>query len=182
MSNLYQMRNAHYAEGLLHLINAIDTMRPTKDMTMIEIGSYAGESTEIFCKHFEHVIAIDPYNENYDPNDITCSYAPLSEVLVAFQERMLGTPNVSLIKATSDDVIEHNLLLNPKVDFVYIDGLHTYDQVKKDIENYLPLIKENGFIGGHDYHPVYQGVMDAIVETIGYPHKTFQDTSWLFKL
>ena len=173
------MRNAHYAQGLLHLIDAIDSLRPTKEMTMIEIGSYAGESTEIFAQHFQYVIAIDPYNEDYDPNDITCSYAPLSEVLKSYEERMSKYDNVSLLQATSDDAVKFVTL---KADFVYIDGLHTYDQVKKDIENYLPLINKNGFIGGHDYHPVYQGVMDAIVETIGYPHKTFQDTSWLFKL
>jgi predicted O-methyltransferase YrrM len=176
---LYEMRNAHYAQGLLHLIDAIDSLRPTKEMTMIEIGSYAGESTEIFAQHFQYVIAIDPYNEDYDPNDITCSYAPLSEVLKSYEERMSKYDNVSLLQATSDDAVKFVTL---KADFVYIDGLHTYDQVKKDIENYLPLINKNGFIGGHDYHPVYQGVMDAIVETIGYPHKTFQDTSWLFKL
>ena len=173
------MRNSHYAQGLLHLIDAINSLRPTKEMTMIEIGSYAGESTEIFAQHFQYVIAIDPYNENYDPNDVTCSYAPLSDVLKSYEERMSKYDNVSLLQATSDDAVK---LVTLKADFVYIDGLHTYDQVKKDIENYLPLINKNGFIGGHDYHPVYQGVMDAIVETIGYPHKTFQDTSWLFKL
>jgi predicted O-methyltransferase YrrM len=176
---LYEMRNSHYAQGLLHLIDAINSLRPTKEMTMIEIGSYAGESTEIFAQHFQYVIAIDPYNENYDPNDVTCSYAPLSDVLKSYEERMRKYDNVSLLQATSDDAVK---LVTLKADFVYIDGLHTYDQVKKDIENYLPLINKNGFIGGHDYHPVYQGVMDAIVETIGYPHKTFQDTSWLFKL
>jgi hypothetical protein len=100
-------------------------------------------------------------------------------VLKSYEERRSKYDNVSLLQATSDDAVK---LVTLKADFVYIDGLHTYDQVKKDIENYLPLINKNGFIGGHDYHPVYQGVMDAIVETIGYPHKTFQDTSWLFKL
>ena len=128
------MRNAHYAQGLLHLIDAIDSLRPTKEMTMIEIGSYAGESTEIFAQHFEYVIAIDPYNENYDPNDITCSYAPLSEVLKSYEERMSKYDNVSLLQATSDDAVKFVTL---KADFVYIDGLHTYDQVKKDIENFF---------------------------------------------
>lgn len=178
-NSLYQMRNARYAQGLLDLIEAINTVRPTKEMTMIEIGSYAGESTEIFAQHFEYVIAIDPYNENYDPNDVTCSYAPLSEVLKAFEKRMKKYDNVSLVQATSDDAVSS---LTLKADFVYIDGLHTYDQIKKDIQNYRPLINKGGFIGGHDFYPVYQGVVDGIIETIGMPHKTFQDTSWLFKL
>jgi hypothetical protein len=59
--------------------------------------------------------------------------------------------------------------------------MHTYDQVNKDIKNYLPLVMDDGFIGGHDYHPVWQGGMDAIIESLGVPNETFCDTSWLLK-
>lgn len=37
-------------------------------------------------------------------------------------------------------------------------------------------------LSGHDYHPVWQGVVNAIDEEIGKPDKKFQDTSWLKKL
>ncbi len=54
--------------------------------------------------------------------------------------------------------------------------------MKKDIQNYLPLIKKGGFIGGHDYHPVWQGVVDAIEEVLGRPDKITRDTSWVIQL
>ena len=41
------------------------------NLTMVEIGSYAGESTEIFAfnKKFERVYAVDPWENGYDDED-----------------------------------------------------------------------------------------------------------------
>jgi hypothetical protein len=49
-------------------------------------------------------------------------------------------------------------------------------------DNYKKLVKKSGFITGHDYHPVWQGVVDAIHEAIGEPEMIFQDTSWVKKI
>jgi hypothetical protein len=41
-----------------------------------------------------------------------------------------------------------------KYDLIFIDGLHEYSQVKKDIENSLKHLQPNGFIVLHDCNPV----------------------------
>jgi len=41
-----------------------------------------------------------------------------------------------------------------KYDLIFIDGLHEYSQVKKDIENSLNHLQLNGFIVLHDCNPV----------------------------
>ena len=38
-----------------------------------------------------------------------------------------------------------------KVDAVFLDGLHTYDMVKWEIEHYSKLIRPGGALIGHDY-------------------------------
>jgi predicted O-methyltransferase YrrM len=177
---IYVMRNIQYREGLEHLINYVNTFSDTKNMNMIEIGSYAGESTELFAKHFNNVIAIDPFFNDYDKNDITCEYMDLTEVYNTFNSVISKYNNITHIRKTSDDAISQ--LKDIKVDLIYIDGMHTYDQVKLDIQNYLPIIKDSGFICGHDYHPVWQGVVNAIQEKLGTPDKLFQDTSWIKKI
>ena len=179
INTLYTMRSPEYTKGLLDLINTIKKYRDTKEMTMIEIGSYAGESTLLFAKEFKNVISIDPFINDYDVNDVTCSYMELDNVYNVFKKNTENYENITHIRKTSDDAVLD--LNNIKVDFVYIDGMHTYDQVNKDIKNYLPLVMDDGFIGGHDYHPVWQGVMDAIIESLGVPNETFCDTSWLLK-
>jgi predicted O-methyltransferase YrrM len=176
-NELYKMRDIPYANGLKDLISYINNIKSTENMSMIEIGSYAGESTEIFSKHFKNIITIDPFMNDYDKNDLTCQYMELTKVYDVFLKVINKYGNISHIKKPSDEAIFN--LKDIKVDFVYIDGLHTYEQVKKDIVNYLPLINKGGFIGGHDYHEVWQGVKDGIHEVLGSPEQTFGDTSWI---
>ena len=195
MSNkdkFYVMRNQTLISGLKDLISYINAVKSTEDMHMIEIGSYLGDSTLLFAEHFSDVLAIDPFLDDYDPNDDTCNYAPFDKVYEEFINRTKDVPNIFLIKKTSDDAVDaiKNAAKNidPRnleeenlraFDFIYIDGMHTYEQVKKDIQNYLPFVKKGGFIGGHDYVPGFQGVMDAVNEQFGAPDAVFHDTSWL---
>lgn len=51
------------------------------------------------------------------------------------------------------------------LDFVFIDGDHSYDGVMRDIKAWLPKIKQGGFIGGHDYgQPRFAGLTKAVDE------------------
>lgn len=70
--------------------------------------------------------------------------------------------NVKFLEFTSDEAIKH-IPIN-SLDFVYIDGLHTYNQCLKDLINYYPLIKQGGFIGGHDFtRACEEGVIKAVL-------------------
>ncbi len=54
------------------------------------------------------------------------------------------------MKITSDDFFNQN---KDYFDCIFIDGLHIYDQVKKDIVNSSKFLNENGFILVHDCLP-----------------------------
>lgn len=54
------------------------------------------------------------------------------------------------VRKTSDDFFKDN---NRKFDIVFIDGLHTYEQVKKDILNSVNCLNNNGIILVHDCMP-----------------------------
>jgi hypothetical protein len=177
VDRLYTMRNELYSIGLENLIKHIQKFYDTKNMNMVEIGSYAGESTKIFAENFSIVIAIDPFINDYDPEDITCNFMKLEDVYYEFKKTIDKFDNIKHIKKTSDDAIIE--ISNETFHFIYIDGIHTYDQVKKDIINYLPLIKSNYFIGGHDYHQNWGGVINAVNEVLGKPDMVFEDTSWI---
>jgi hypothetical protein len=65
-------------------------------------------------------------------------------------------------------MLSHEAAMDVKdrsLDFVFIDGDHSYDGVKKDIELWFPKIKIGGWIGGHDLlHPNLPGVARAVYE------------------
>ena len=53
-------------------------------------------------------------------------------------------------RMTSDDFFKQN---KSTFDLIFIDGLHVYEQVSKDIENSLKVLNENGVILIHDCLP-----------------------------
>ena len=78
-------------------------------------------------------------------------------------EKKIGVDPVSggTIRNTSDNFFKKN---NMKFDIIFIDGLHEYDQVKKDINNSLFFLNDNGVIFLHDCMPmrfIYQAVPRA---------------------
>jgi len=69
------------------------------------------------------------------------------------------------------------------LDFVFIDAGHSYREVVEDILNWLPKVKINGFIGGHDYLSEENqfccaGVNNAVNEIFG-DDVTARNHSWL---
>jgi len=177
IEGFWVMRTPLYAGGLQDLIDWMGTYGQTSDMRMIEIGSYVGESTVIFADSFSQVISIDPYMDNYDPNDIACKCWPFSMVYNQFLCNTLLYQNIKSIRLTSDDAV--GILALQQWDMVYIDGVHTYEAVSKDIQNYRKLIRPGGFIAGHDY--TWEGVKRAVDENLTVL-ETFKDTSWIARV
>ena len=65
------------------------------------------------------------------------------------------------VRDTSDNFFKKN---NTKFDVIFIDGLHEYDQVKKDINKSLLFLNDNGVIFLHDCMPmrfIFQAVPRA---------------------
>ena len=52
-----------------------------------------------------------------------------------------------------------------KIDFLWIDGDHSYEGVKRDIQDWFPLVKKNGFVCFHDYRDA-PGVKKAVDEIV----------------
>ena len=52
-----------------------------------------------------------------------------------------------------------------ELDFVFIDGEHSYEAVKADVRAWWPKIRNGGFLIGHDYNPKrFPGVCRAVDE------------------
>lgn len=168
------MRTEHSKQGLKKMVMYIDSITPVKKMSMIEIGSYAGDSTEIFCQHFKYVTCIEPWENNI--GGITAS-VDMEVIRERFFERMNPYKNWHVIRGFS-----YNACLQVKkesADIVYIDGAHDYVSVKCDIENFREKIKPGGWIAGHDYCKKFPGVVQAVIGLLGKPNFIFPDNSWI---
>lgn len=69
--------------------------------------------------------------------------------------RKAGTlDNIQFIEGNShtDEVYNKliELLRGCKIDYLFIDGDHSYEGVKQDFEKYSPLVRDGGYVGFHD--------------------------------
>ena len=59
-----------------------------------------------------------------------------------------------------------SLFEDSSLDGVFIDADHTYEAVKKDIQNWLPKVRKGGILAGHDYIHTWPGVVQAVNESV----------------
>ena len=69
---------------------------------------------------------------------------------------------IVLLKMFSIEAIKH--IEDESLDWVFIDGNHSYESVKEDIELYLPKVKIGGLVSGHDFGLHLSGVKEAVQE------------------
>ena len=167
------IRNAKHAKtGLIDLCDYIARYYDLKKLTILEIGSYAGDSAKIFAERFGKVICVDPWQNGYDDKDAASYQHPMETVEKQFDENVAGFDNVIKMKMTSEEASKQVA----SVDVVYIDGLHTYDGVKKDIDLWQG--KASRVVSGHDYQGRFPGTIKAVDEYCN-PDRIFNDTSWV---
>jgi len=175
-------KKPEFIQGLLDMLDYIDenSKFDLSRAVMIEIGSYLGESSEIFAGKVSTLYCIDPWKSGYDPSDYASWKYDLEEVYATYKKRMNRFNNVTTIRETSK---EANTKMKDQFDIVYIDGNHQPKYVKEDLEMWTPLVSNLGWICGHDYghkdYPELQEVVDTFCK--GKPDMVFKDTSWCIK-
>ena len=100
--------------------------------------------------YYKYIIRLDPY-----------SVDSILRLLKKFQK------NVNIIKGNSNKVLKE-INVN-KFDYVFLDGGHKYETVKKDLENLTQIVNNNGTILCDDYDLSYapgikKAVKDFVVE------------------
>lgn len=115
------------------------------DMIGCEIGVAQGDSALAFFEHgVRFMYLVDPWApyegclEQHNPND----YKTAMDRLSPYAGRHAH------LRMKSEDAAQY---IPPILDFVFIDGNHQYEYVKRDLELYWPLIKHGGIMCGHDY-------------------------------
>jgi hypothetical protein len=101
------------------------------------------------------MISGDKNGENVQQINLYQSYFDLFR-------KYLNNPNVRLYRGPSGHFL--NALPDGYLDFIYIDGDHSYKGVQIDIELSRKKVKTRGFICGHDYTPQFPGVVQAVNE------------------
>jgi hypothetical protein len=154
-----------------------ETLPP--DLKFLEIGVFRGQALAV-------IQVLKPYSEVYGitPLDSTDGHwesnyeADIQKIHDLF---CLEEPTIIKGLSTTPEIIaEAN---QRQYDIVYIDGGHTYDVVKQDLQNYPPMVKQGGYLVIDDCCNKYQipNGMFAGIETVSkavdewYPNEEFKE-------
>lgn len=161
------------------LINIAD--EKVKDATIVEIGSWVGKSTLYMAELIEYFLdkKVSPETKsikfiNIDPfvADVTINNIGGYE----WNESTAGTKQAAK-EAFYNNIKTHKKFIetreeyspsaaesfeNESIDCVWVDALHDYDSVLKDLTAWYPKVKKGGILGGHDFNYDFGGVPKAV--------------------
>ncbi len=134
-----------------------------KHITAIEIGVLRGVNSKEILKNLnvDKLYLIDPWLSylEYRKSEPRRTQNSLNkDFRICKQKLNRYSKKIEYIKKFSHEAIN----LVPVVDFIYIDGNHEYEYVKKDLEMYWKKIKKGGILSGHDIQ--YLGVSRALLD------------------
>lgn len=153
-------------------IVSLDTIK--KNDICVEVGVWKGElSAQILKKPIKELHLVDPWKSITDiperfhaiPQD------EMDEIHDDIVAKFSGDDRVKIIRDFSAKAVEK--FEDNSVDWVYIDGNHSYEFVKEDLNLWWPKVKKGGMLCGDDFHDeVYQvqvldfGVVEAVNEFV----------------
>ena len=152
----------------------------------VELGCFKGKSTSFIVteilnqKRDVDFIAVDSFEgatNSTDTNEVK-AYNGISDIEEDFKKNTSHLKYAfSTYKSLSHEAVD--IFSDKDVDCLFIDAGHSYEAVKKDIEAWLPKMKPNGIIAGHDYNS-WAGVKKAVDEKFGNPHKIENDCWFIY--
>lgn len=141
-----------------------------KHMIVAEIGVFKGDFSQIIYDklnpiqlHLIDVFEGEMCSGDKDGNDVV--WTNLSEDYEILKNKYEKNHKVRVHKGYSCNVL--NTFPDEYFDLIYVDGDHSYEGVKKDLELSLLKVKKGGYICGHDYtNNMFPPVVRAVNEFI----------------
>jgi hypothetical protein len=158
---------------LYGLLRQVFLSRLPKHSIGAEIGVWMGDFTEQILSVVDpqQLHIIDPWVSQPQADDDLYRIQQLQMDLIyeRVADRFAGDDRVVLHRTLSEEAARD--FTDGSLDWVYIDGNHSYEFVKKDLELYLPKLKSGGLLTGDDHlwrpdlgYPVKRAV-DEMIES-----------------
>jgi len=131
---------------------------PSGNIIGAEVGVDEGINAEDILKELKisKLSLIDPFIQYMDWKNPVMLEDKYKALLVKF----CNTKNVEIIRKTSIEA--SSMFDNESLDFVYLDGDHSYESAKSDMECWWPKVKLSGVLCGHDFQE--DGIRKALAE------------------
>lgn len=162
-----------------NLYNKIVSNAPNK-AHFVEVGVWKGRSASFMAVEIINsgktiqFDLVDTWNGSIE-------HQPLQEdVFDVFNKNIAPVSSYVNIKRM-ESILAASTYEDGSLDFVFIDAAHDYENVKADIQAWLPKVKVGGYLAGHDY-PTWPGVTQAVDEIFGADNIESNESCWLYSV
>jgi predicted O-methyltransferase YrrM len=158
------------------IVKLVEDVGALKPRTVLEIGTSMGGTLYLWTRLAQPdalIISVDLPGGKFGGG-----YSPLRTPL--YRRFVRDRQTLHLMRANSHEASTlaetQRLLDGRQVDFLFIDGDHTYEGVKRDWEMYSPLVRRGGLVAFHDVAGNYEDTQvkrhwDAIKSS--YQHREY---------
>ena len=135
---------------------------------IVEIGSYKGRSTVMLAKVASHygggpIVAIDPHNSpillDHQSSQAASSYQDFLDSIQSAGVAAHVEPRAEYSTAVAKS-------WNRPIRFLWIDGDHTYEGAKSDLDGFFPHVVPSGVVAFHDALSNFPGPIRVFVEGV----------------
>ena len=141
----YNEENGMWSEHLL-LFSALSISHPNKIKSILEIGTFNGETAFILSKLFPNskIVTIDLNNDNLkEVKEYSYAFDSSKSDFLSNRDKVLKlNQNIEFIQMNSLNLFNSN----NKYDLIWIDGAHGFPFVAIDLSNSLRMVNSDGFI------------------------------------
>lgn len=134
-----------------HFFFAYDLVRNLKPQIIVELGSHYGHSFFSMAEAvFDEKYAAKLYPVDTWKGDKHAGFYD-NDVYVRFNlivDKYFDQLQINPLRMTFNKALDK--FADQSIDLLHIDGLHTYEDVKEDFDNWLPKLKKEGIILMHD--------------------------------
>jgi len=161
------MYTCNLTNDLHKSLDLLYPVRPEGVMKCVEIGSFEGRGSVLIynnlCKHTDsRLYCIDPFDDEYVKGNDTLAFwnNACNGQYGRFKYNTSNLTKIIEMKGGSDSMIP--LLEDNSIDFCYIDGDHSPEQVYKDIVHMFGKMKNNSIVLFDDYLWERNGIVTRV--------------------
>lgn len=177
---LLELAKLANVEGFMHEDELWKLVQLAAGKEVLEVGSFKGLSAFCMATVAKTVTCIDTFKANSAGQQQMPDFTTLDD----FQKATSRFRKVIAHIGTSEELgrPEMATVVGAAFDLIFLDAMHTYEDVTGDILRWWPRVRDGGMMVWHDYtHPDFPGVQKAVDEIFGPQENRIGTLMWLAK-
>lgn len=173
--NLLETATALGVSGFLHPAELEKLAELAINRDVLEIGSFMGLSAWGMAITAKSLHCVDTFKANSAGQ----TQMPHLTTREAFLKAVSRFSNVTSFTGTSEEAAR---VVYDRFDMIFLDAMHTYEDVRDDIQRWWLRLKPGGWMVFHDYgHANFPGVKKAVDEIFGPQENVLVTLMWMAK-